>query len=141
MKEKNLYSQSEREVIERQFTNYFLQSLYYARIDYFRKENLKADRVKEILTDDIEIECAKQLNNEFINRDIIMNHLCQYIDVDFIDNEKIYEILLKFSELDIKVLNLLLVNGNTQKEIAEYLNISQPRVSAIKKKYYLSLEN
>jgi len=113
MKEKHLYSKNEEEIIERQFINYFLQSVYYAYVDYFRKENIKYNRIKETLTDNIDVEYSEQLNNEFTDADNLIQNLCDNIDINFIDNDNLFKILSKFSELDVKVLNLLVINYNT----------------------------
>lgn len=130
MKAKELYSEKERKVIENQFLNYFLKNLYYRKIDYYNKKN-KISKTKGILTEDIE--------KEYLQNSLEDNILCQsyyIIDTELIENTELYKILSEFSELEMKVLNLLVVNGNTQQEIAKYLNISQPRVSAIKKKHF-----
>ncbi len=140
MKEKYLYSKDEREIIERQFTNYFLKSFKYIRSNYYKAKNRHSKKVGEILTGDIENEYFEQIKKNH-PKDTIICQLAYNINIDYIDNEKLYKILSEFTELDMKVLNLLIVNGNTQKEIAEHLKISQPRVSAIKKKYLKSLKN
>lgn len=78
----------------------------------------------------------KHLSKVCTQEDNILYQSYCSIDIEFIENTELYTILSEFSKLEIKVLNLLIINENTQQEVAEHLNISQPRVSAIKKKFF-----
>lgn len=83
MKAKELYSEEERRVIENQFLNYFLQNLYYRRIDYYNKKN-KMSKTREVLTDNIEKEYLKNSLKVYLQEDNILQQSYCVIDIDFI---------------------------------------------------------
>ena len=114
-------------IAERKFLNYVQKTALGVKLDYFRG---KSKRSLEILTDftTTTYDCIISKSVEEICFE------APQLNIYFLCSFKLQKVLENMDERQRIILDLTIVQGLTEKEVASYFNISQQRVHAIKSK-------
>lgn len=134
-------SQAKKDLIEEQFKIFFTKIKiisYFSRVLYF-----EAQRFDKKLRD-ISNQASLILDNDDMNEEILFNEESMIQETfenffndsnieDFIDDEKLFNIVSNLSENNKTLLNLLFIKGLDEKEISIHLGVSQQAVNKRKK--------
>ena len=112
-------------IAERKFLNYVRKTIIGVRLDYFR---CKAKRSPEILTDFATPTYDHAFHKDV--EDMCFNAL--QLNIYFLCSFELQRALKSIGRRQKIILDLIIVQGFTEKEVAKYFNISQQRVHAIK---------